>query len=167
MAPDLASVRKETLVRPVRARGPRTVAVPEVDREVAVRKVEPDGSVPGGDPEKFCEELPSVSVASRERTDFVTVRSQLLYADVLKHSRREDGVEEPVRKRKRTPVGDEELVAGAPLAPLPLPESRGIIAPRFEAGRIQKVHGDAVAAAAVEDSPRPPPPRRAASSLGR
>src|SRR6266542_379806 len=134
---DLAGRRKEALPAPVKPGGSRTISVPEVDRERAVRKVEPDRSTRRSDTKELGNEPPPIRVARLQRAHLVAPGSQLLNADVLEHPGCQHDVEKPISDWKRSSLSDGKPVLPLALPPLPLPKRGRVVSPRRDAGLIE------------------------------
>jgi len=126
-------------------------AVPEIDREGAVREVEPELARGGYDSQQLPQKADSLLVPVRPRTNRIGFSASLLHSDVLDHPGGEDGVEKALREWKLQCVCDEQMIAMLPLAPLPLPQGGQVVPPGREAGLGEEIDGQSVAATAVED----------------
>src|ERR1017187_8991030 len=136
-------------------RAPGTGAVPEVDRERAVRKIEVKDSAGREHADEACQESGALRVPGGKWRNLVEAGSAALgHADMLAHSRRDYGVEEAVEEGKAQRVRDDEPLAVRSGPPLPLAKCREVVSPRFEARLREEVDRLAVPAARVEDAPR-------------
>src|ERR1017187_6359073 len=136
-------------------RAPGTGAVPEVDRERAVRKIEVKDSAGREHADEAFQESGALRVPGGKWRNLVEAGSTALgHADVLDDSRRDYGVEEAVEEGKAQRVRDDEPLAVCSGPPLPLAKCREVVSPRFEARLREEVDRLAVPAARVEDAPR-------------
>src|ERR1035441_4765066 len=109
-------------------RAPGTGAVPEVDRERAVRKIEVKDSAGREHADEAFQESGALRVPGGKWRNLVEAGSTALgHADVLDDSRRDYGVEEAVEEGKAQRVRDDEPLAvrsGPPLPTCEMPRGR-------------------------------------------
>src|ERR1035441_738317 len=140
------------------SRAPGTGAVPEVDWERAVRKIEVKDSAGREHADEAFQESGALRVPGGKWRNLVETGSTALgHADMLDDSRRDYGVEEAVEEGKAQRVRDDEPLAVRSAPPLPLAKCREVVSPRFEARLREEVDRLAVPAARGEDAPRARP----------
>src|SRR5438132_6400953 len=127
-------------------------AVPEINRERAVRKIEKNESLRNRDALELAQKRHPLLVAIAPQPNAVARDRVLFDADVFDHAGTDHHVEVAVREGQTRTTRDHKPLFELSLAPLPLAKLRNIVAPTFIAVVVQPIDRESIATTAIENA---------------
>src|SRR5437870_2073232 len=138
----------------MKARRTGCIAVPEIDRKCAVRKIEKNESLRNRDALELAQKRHPLLVAIAPQPNAVARDRVLFDADVFDHAGTDHHVEVAVREGQTRTTRDHKPLFELSLAPLPLAKLRNIVAPSLKSQVVQPIDRESIAAAAIENATR-------------